>query len=271
MADDYVQIAKKLVNSDFKNNRVEDPTNISSRQEKQVKKFVKEFFEKAVTKRRDYEKKKAERKAKEGGSTTTPPTATPTVDVKKEGEGYAHPVMNTSEDDVVKDESQSSGSATPASDVSGDNLKRKREDEDESDGVKTQDMDGTANKKLKLETPSPPTPPPPPPAEDMPVNYPMVDASAENIAMEDGSTELIGEGNSLSTEQDETMEDISAITPPSAPTLNGEVGIFTADSDQAGGHQSPLENHSPLTPGPPQECMLDGAARKHGGMELAMS
>lgn len=267
-----MQIAKKLVNSDFKNNRVQDPTNISSRQEKNVKKFVKDFFDKAVIKRREYENKKAERKRKDGESATSPPNATPTVDVKKEGEGDADGSMTTPEDDVVKDEPQSSGFATPASgSVSGDNLKRKREDDDESDEVKTQDMGATANKKPKLETPPPPPPPPPPPAEDMPANDPMVDAPEENITVEDGSSGLVGEGNSLSTEQDEAMEDISAITPPSAPTLNGEVGIFTAESDQTGGHHSPMENHSPLTPGPSQEYMLDGATRKHGGMELAMS
>lgn len=241
-----------------------------------MKKYVKDFFDKAVTKRREYEKKKAEHKMKEGASATSPPTGTPTVDVKKEGERDVDGLTNTSEEDMVKDEPQSSGPVTPASgsvSVSGDNLKRKREDEDESDGVKTQDTDRTAYKKPKLETPPPPPPPPPPPAEDMPANDPMVDAPAETTTMEEGSSGLIGEGNSLSTEHDDAMEDITAITPPSAPTLNGAVGIFTTDSDQPGGsgHHSPLENHSPLTPGPPKEYMLDGPARKHGGLELAMS
>ncbi len=259
-----MQIAKKLVNSDFKNNRVEDPTSISSRQEKNVKKYVKDFFDKAVIKRREYEKKKAERKMKDGGSATSPPSATPTVD------------------DAVKDERQSSGAVTPASgsgsgsgsasaSVSGENLKRKRADEDESDGTKAQAVDATANKKVKLETPPLPPPPPPPPAEDMPANDPMVDAPEENINTEDVSSGLLGEGASLSTEQDEAMEDISAITPPSAPTINGAVGIFTADSDQTGGHHNPMENRSPLTPGPNQEYMLDNAVPKHGGMKLAMS
>lgn len=47
-----IQVSKKLVNSDFKNNRVTDPNTISSKQEKAVKKYVKEFFDKAVLKHR---------------------------------------------------------------------------------------------------------------------------------------------------------------------------------------------------------------------------
>ena len=42
------EIGKKLVASDFKHNRVEDPTKITDKQEKKVKKYVKEFFDKAV-------------------------------------------------------------------------------------------------------------------------------------------------------------------------------------------------------------------------------
>ena len=84
-----MKISKKLVSSDFKNNRVEDPTKISSRQEKQVKKHVKEYFDKAVAKKREHEKKKAERVSKEGESAASPPPAM-VADVKEEGEsdGY---------------------------------------------------------------------------------------------------------------------------------------------------------------------------------------
>src|ERR1700709_1176274 len=49
---------KKLVASDFKNGRVEDPTKISEKQEKKVKSYVRQFFEKAVEKKKELDKKK---------------------------------------------------------------------------------------------------------------------------------------------------------------------------------------------------------------------
>lgn len=72
-------MAKKLVNSDFKNQRVDDPNQISARQEKQVKKYVTDYLEKAVVKKRLHDQRKAERKAAaatSGGSPAKSP-ATP--------------------------------------------------------------------------------------------------------------------------------------------------------------------------------------------------
>src|ERR1700722_9704832 len=66
------EIGKKLVASDFKNNRVEDPTKISSKQEKKVKKYVKDFFDKAVAKKAAHDKMKAHKKSNFG--TTGNPT-----------------------------------------------------------------------------------------------------------------------------------------------------------------------------------------------------
>jgi hypothetical protein len=54
------------VNSDFKNNRVEDPTKISEKQQKKVKKYCKEFFDKAVIKHRAHEQKKGDKNSQEG-------------------------------------------------------------------------------------------------------------------------------------------------------------------------------------------------------------
>jgi len=79
-------VAKQLVKSDFKHRRVDDPTKISEKQEKQVKKFVKEYFDKAVTKKAEHDRKKADKKAKEGGSApggTTSMTPDQTLTVEK--------------------------------------------------------------------------------------------------------------------------------------------------------------------------------------------
>ena len=56
------EVNKKLVASDYKNNRVEDPTSISTKQEKKVKKYVRDYFERAVVKykeQQEQQKKKA--------------------------------------------------------------------------------------------------------------------------------------------------------------------------------------------------------------------
>jgi hypothetical protein len=60
------EVGKKLVASDFKNNRVEDPTKISEKQEKKVKKYVREYFEKAVEKKKAIDKKRREKEKASG-------------------------------------------------------------------------------------------------------------------------------------------------------------------------------------------------------------
>ena len=57
------EVGKKLVASDFKNNRVEDPSKISEKQERKVKKYVKEFFERAVEKKKGIEERKKVKEA----------------------------------------------------------------------------------------------------------------------------------------------------------------------------------------------------------------
>ncbi|KAI7685123.1 hypothetical protein KC353_g20945, partial [Hortaea werneckii] len=57
------ELAKKIVDSDFKKGKVEDPSRISDKQAKGVKKHAQEFFEKALKKKNEAEKRKAEKKA----------------------------------------------------------------------------------------------------------------------------------------------------------------------------------------------------------------
>src|SRR3954447_10996419 len=93
------ELAKKLVESDFKGGRVEDPTKISDKHQQKVKKYCKEFFEKAAHKHSKHEKEKAAKKVKLANGTmtdgmsastsmaTSPKQnldASPEVDVKKE-------------------------------------------------------------------------------------------------------------------------------------------------------------------------------------------
>ncbi|TVY17162.1 Histone-lysine N-methyltransferase [Lachnellula arida] len=165
-------LGKKLVASDFKNNRVDDPTKISEKQEKKVKKYVRDFFEKAVEKRKALDKKKREKRA--NGSSSQPsssftngkleaaPSAEPEMDDEVEFSDHGTPTP-------VPD-SPSIPPATPVTGSSSD-LKRKRDEGDE-EGIPDATEDGES-KRLKEsphdedDAPTPP-PPPPPPAGGMP-------------------------------------------------------------------------------------------------------
>lgn len=151
------QLSKKFVESDFKNHRVEDPTQITSRQERQVKKYVQEYFEKLVTKKNAHEKKKVERKSK-GEDTTASPVRTSGA-VKAEEESDGDEIMEMSEDEDTKQEPMSVTPITPVDQLAnGDGLKRKR---DADIDVNAEDDESTPSKRPRSITP--PVPPPPPP------------------------------------------------------------------------------------------------------------
>ena len=156
------EISKKLVNSDFKNERVGDPTKITSRKEKQVKMYVKEYFDKAAAKHKERELRKAERKAKQAIPPESSAIAGAAEKKNEEHESDADQDMAILDDEDEKLKVESTTPITPRDYVlAADGLKRKRED---VEGVKSEDPDSTPSKMLKSETPPPPPPPPPPPA-----------------------------------------------------------------------------------------------------------
>jgi hypothetical protein len=174
------ELAKKLVESDFKGGRVEDPTKISDKHQQKVKKYCKEFFEKAAHKHSKHEKEKAAKKAKLANGTKTDSASmststsiaaspkqnvdvSPEMDVKKE---------DGSDDEDIKmsdDEREEDGKPMPG-DLSmdmqnNDSLKRKRSRSEGRDVKGEDDLAKSPLKKLNLD--SPPPPPPPPPAPPM--------------------------------------------------------------------------------------------------------
>ncbi|KUJ12779.1 uncharacterized protein LY89DRAFT_192605 [Mollisia scopiformis] len=157
------EVGKKLVASDFKNNRVEDPTKISDKQEKKVKQYVRTFFEKAVEKKKAMDKKKKEKEALKlanGGPSNgvSKSFEESKTEVKEEADDTMELTPNTPVDMTASP--HPSISATP----SFSDLKRKREDTESE--LTPGGMDGAeSNKRLKEEDATPPPPPPPPPAE----------------------------------------------------------------------------------------------------------
>ncbi len=177
-------MGKKLVKSDFTHKRVENPTKITEKQEKKVKRYVREFFEKAVEKRKILDAKNAEKtrlKALNGEPSDHH------VNGVTNGRLEIHSPLGH-EDSIdmtpssVMDSPRAPGephsqinddSSTPADASSfSDGLKRKRSRDDLDLDTPTEDSE--SNKRLKEDTEdkdvdvSPPPPPPPPPAGEMP-------------------------------------------------------------------------------------------------------
>ncbi|KAL9602575.1 MAG: hypothetical protein Q9219_001719 [cf. Caloplaca sp. 3 TL-2023] len=166
------QIAKKLVESDFKNHRVEDPTKISHSQERHVKKHVKEFFEKAVVRKKERDVREANKGKKEG--LPAAPLTMEADSAAKHDESDADQKMDPSDDEAERaaaDVVTPGNWATPVTPaehlINGDGLKRKREDEEERNDDGVFEAESTPSKRVKSETPPPPPPPPPPSSEEI--------------------------------------------------------------------------------------------------------
>ncbi|WEW56474.1 histone methyltransferase set2 [Emydomyces testavorans] len=173
------EVAKKLVNSDFKNNRVDDPTKISDKQVKQVKKYCKEYFEKAVAKHRAYEEKKAERKTKETSKTATSRSIEKTEKAPAQRPSrYGGPSEPNDEDSDVQLSDAEIDDATEGRDPAyRDALKRKRAvDRD----LENDNEDGTASPAKRQRSTSPLIIPPPPPPMS-PSNLMFDDAFGESL------------------------------------------------------------------------------------------
>ncbi|EFZ00916.1 histone H3 lysine 36 (K36) methyltransferase [Metarhizium robertsii ARSEF 23] len=143
-------IAKKLVASDYKNNRVEDPTAaLSEKQTLKIKKHVKDFLTRAVEKYEVHQQKQAPKDTKPGnadGKTATASDASQSVGAEMA-------------DDIALSDMEENDSP------SSQERKRKRE-ADAADSAGATPSEGPETKRPRAEDgtePSPPPPPPPPP------------------------------------------------------------------------------------------------------------
>lgn len=196
------EVGKKLVASDFKNNRVEDPTKISEKQEKKVKKYVRDYFEKAVEKRRAIDKRKKEKEATKlaNGSGSNGVSKPDAVEEEKLGEEEeADETMDLTPNSPV--EMPGSVPATP----SLSDLKRKREDLDPDTPTQSFNSESDSNKRLKEEEATPPPPPPPPPA-DSPI--PIAEGDGMDLVKEETEEEkeLRRQEEDLMRENEEAMK-----------------------------------------------------------------
>ncbi|KAB8295803.1 hypothetical protein EYC80_008626 [Monilinia laxa] len=174
------EVGKKLVASDFKNNRVEDPTKISEKQEKKVKKYVRDYFEKAVEKKKEMDRKRAERKRREGQAKSKE-NGTDSKESKPENTTISSSPDAVDDEDVEVD--VPSPTASPSGQLEMELLKRKR------DNAEDEEIDSS----------TPPPPPPPPPAGGMPIS------GSEDLEM--GNCNGDGDGDGDVRREEEVKEE----------------------------------------------------------------
>lgn len=142
-------VNKSLVASDYKHNRVDDPTYISEKTEKKVKKYVKDFLDKAVIKHREHERHKAEREAQPG------PAKDESSNAAKAVASVETPGPINGDDDVIMSDVEDFATSSP--------VKRKREGDVDMMETSLTPEEIPSIKRLKEKTPEEPSPPPPPP------------------------------------------------------------------------------------------------------------
>jgi len=172
-------VAKKLVNSDYKAGRVDNPTKISEKQQKKVKQYCKDYFDKAASKHKKMEEEKTARtktnKVKAGSSHATPaqspkPSLSVAETPKKEEEDDEDIKMSDIEDEPPSpSESMKNGSLKRkrSADIDASHLHPhsiKEEDADHDDLTKSPAKKPDIKLDRSFSTPPPP-PPPAPPAE----------------------------------------------------------------------------------------------------------
>jgi [histone H3]-lysine36 N-trimethyltransferase len=180
---------------------VSDPNKISSKQERAVKKYVKEFFDKAVVKHREHEKRKREkatRAAADARPLTTTLSKSPPDAPMADGADDEVQLSDADNDDNDDDNDVVSDDASPSN--SERKRKREREDEDEAGhgngyghGRRLPDVDGAGLKRVKTldDDLLPPTPPPPPPPPPPPAGSPGAedDGGVDDCVVEDAEDE----------------------------------------------------------------------------------
>ncbi|KAK5652484.1 hypothetical protein OQA88_10386 [Cercophora sp. LCS_1] len=199
-------VNKKLASSDYKNKRVDDPTVISEKQVKKVRRFVKEFFDRAVEKKKENDKRKAEEKAAKTAGSSQPSEAVAKVEE-----------VATKEDDIVLTDIEDTP-GTPSSD-----RKRKREDDGESPDAETSSETPSVKRVKEDETGDAPSPPPPPPP---PTDTPLTE---EERSMREQEEALMRENEEAQRLEDEAGHPVAGSAPANgaATKQNGVVAAFS--------------------------------------------
>ena len=176
-------VAKKLVSSDYKAGRVDDPTKISEKQQKKVKSYCKEYFDKAASKHKKMEEDRSSRKEKSHKVESS--RATPTQSPKPPALSPTPKKEEQEDEDVKMSDIEDNEPLSPSESLKNGTLKRKRSQEPDvhmKSEFDDDDLTKSPAKRLNLEVsiPAPPPPPPPAPPADSPTDHNSPDTAYEN-------------------------------------------------------------------------------------------
>ncbi|KAH7002005.1 hypothetical protein EDB80DRAFT_685190 [Ilyonectria destructans] len=157
-------VAKKLVASDYKNERVGDPSAaLSDKQANKMKKYVKDFLDRALEKYTEHQQRKVARETQKPTRDHRAPRGTAKLDgVAGDSFDSLQSKADDGENIALSDNEALESSGSP-------DRKRKREAE-AVDSPSLTPSDGPLTKRPRedeLDDTSPPPPPPPPPESDM--------------------------------------------------------------------------------------------------------
>lgn len=144
------QTSSKLVESDYNKGRVQDPTKIEKKHEDRVKKYCKDFFDKAAAKHKEREKHRAEKKHRQQHQQQ-----------QKHQNNTASPSVNATPADDADPVTTTATAISPDDDPAS--LKRKRST-DLLDPPSTEKEAGDQSPFKRQKSTPPPPPPPPAPA-----------------------------------------------------------------------------------------------------------
>ena len=182
------EIAKKLVSSDFKAGRVKDPTRCDEKQQRKVKDYCKQFFDRAAHKHKKSEEERKARKAKKGQSSSSkdPPSAMQSpAAVKTE---YADDDEDIKMSDHELDDESKGTPADKTPSEASMSLKRKREElniKNEDDTPRSPLKKPHINEVEDGSAEATPPPPPPPPPPDAPMDLVSNGEATEMVDDED--------------------------------------------------------------------------------------
>lgn len=187
-------VSKKLVSSDYKNNRVADPTTISEKQEKKIRKYVKDFLDRAVQKYHEHEKRKAERAAGPSHAKTKEPDNEAIASVETPG------TTGPAGDEPATLSDAEDGTA-------GSPERKRKRDEDDLDASLTPDETPSVKRLKDEETTEEPTPPPPPPPPEEAMDVDMTPTqSAELSCEQEQAQRLADEAEQDRVRQEEDLQ-----------------------------------------------------------------
>ena len=156
------KLSKKLVQSEYKNNRTPDPTRLNPKSEAKIKAYVKEGFENAVKADRESRRRKAKLIAKPSatGASAESDNTSRGEKAKDESEAEDEVALMSDDDKHANSKAEASTPLTPMDIVPpSEGLKRKRQSLNDVNRSNAENAMSTPSKRLRSLTPpaSPPS------------------------------------------------------------------------------------------------------------------